>query len=273
MNNKKFKFFIHIVLIFFTLIMLGPFIWMFLTSIKTYEESIRIPLQFFPKDIRWVNYQIVYEKFPFLILYFNTIIVSVATIIGQLFIVSLSAYAFARIKFPFKNILFMGMLALMMIPGQIFIIPRYQLMVGLKLTNTLTALVLPSLFSVFGVFLLRQFFQSVPIELEESAKLDGCSHFRIYWQIMLPLVVPGMIALGILTMLNTWKDLMWPIIVNRTMSKMTLSAGLAMLIGQHTTYYEQVMAGAVISVFPMIIVYLIFQKQFVESIAKTGIKG
>lgn len=273
MKNRKHELFVHSCLILFAVIMIGPFIWMFLTSIKTYEETIRIPMQFFPKDIRWINYKIVYEKFPFLLLYCNTIIVSIFTVIGQLIVVSLSAYAFARIKFRFKNVLFIGMLALMMLPGQIFIIPRYQLMVGLKMTNTLTALVLPSLFSVFGVFLLRQFFQAIPMELEESAKLDGCGHFRTYWTIMMPLVTPGLVALGILTMLNTWKDLMWPIIVNRTMNKMTLSAGLAMLIGQHTTYYEQVMAGAVISVLPMIIIYLIFQKQFVESIAKTGIKG
>ena len=187
--------------------------------------------------------RIVYNKFPFLTLYWNTIVVTVVTIAGQLFIVSLAAYAFARLNFPFKNILFIGML------------------------------VLPSLFSVFGVFLLRQAFQTIPKDLDEAARMDGCSYFRIYWQIMLPLVTPNLVALGIMTMLSTWKNLMWPIIVNRSIEKMTLSAGLAMLIGEHTTYYEQVMAGAVISVLPMIIVFMIFQKQFVEGIAKTGVKG
>lgn len=273
MKEKNVKKLVHLSLIFFALIMLIPFVWMFLTSIKTYEEAIRIPLQLFPKEIQWVNYEIVYNKFPFLVLYWNTIVVTLITIAGQLFIVSLAAFAFARLDFPFKNVLFIGMLGLMMIPGQIFLIPQFQLMVKLKLTNTLTALVLPSLFSVFGVFLLRQAFQTIPKDLDEAAKIDGCSYFRIYWQIMMPLVVPNLVALGIMTMLSTWKNLMWPIIVNRTIEKMTLSAGLAMLIGEHTTYYEQVMAGAFISVLPMIIIFMIFQKQFVEGIAKTGVKG
>lgn len=273
MKENKVKFLFHAALVIFALIMLIPFVWMFLTSIKTYEEAIRIPLQMFPKEIQWVNYEIVYNKFPFLTLYWNTIVVTVVTIAGQLFIVSLAAYAFARLNFPFKNILFIGMLGLMMVPGQIFLIPQFRLMVQMKLTNTITALVLPSLFSVFGVFLLRQAFQTIPKDLDEAARMDGCSYFRIYWQIMLPLVTPNLVALGIMTMLSTWKNLMWPIIVNRSIEKMTLSAGLAMLIGEHTTYYEQVMAGAVISVLPMIIVFMIFQKQFVEGIAKTGVKG
>ena len=137
MKEKNVKLLIHLSLIVFALIMLVPFIWMFLTSIKTYEEAIRIPLQFFPEKIQWVNYEIVYQKFPFLILYWNTIVVTVVTIAGQLFIVSLAAFAFARLNFPFKNVLFVAMLGLMMVPGQIFLIPQFQLMVKLKLTNTL----------------------------------------------------------------------------------------------------------------------------------------
>ena len=148
MKENKVKFLFHAALVIFALIMLIPFVWMFLTSIKTYEEAIRIPLQMFPKEIQWVNYEIVYNKFPFLTLYWNTIVVTLVTIAGQLFIVSLAAYAFARLEFPLKNILFIGMLGLMMVPGQIFLIPQFRLMVQLKLTNTLTALVLPSLFSV-----------------------------------------------------------------------------------------------------------------------------
>ena len=216
MKENKVKFLFHAAQVIFALIMLIPFVWMFLTSIKTYEEAIRIPLQMFPKEIQWVNYEIVYNKFPFLTLYWNTIVVTLVTIAGQLFIVSLAAYAFARLEFPLKNILFIGMLGLMMVPGQIFLIPQFRLMVQLKLTNTLTALVLPSLFSVFGVFLLRQAFQTIPKDLDEAARMDGCSYFRIYWQIMLPLVTPNLVALGIMTMLSTWKNLMWPIIVNRS---------------------------------------------------------
>lgn len=276
MKLKKYiksKLLVHITLIIFSLIMVGPFVWMFLTSIKTYEETIHIPLQILPKVIQLVNYEIVYDKFPFLVLYLNTFIVTISTIFGQLLVVSLAAYAFSRLNFPGKNIIFLLMLGLMMVPGQIFIIPRFHLMVDVGLTNSLTALVLPNIFNVFGVFMMRQFFSTIPKELDEAAVIDGCSYLKIYWKILLPLTKPGLVSLGILIMLNTWKELMWPIIVNRTMNKMTLSAGLAMLIGEHTTFYEQVMAGAVISVLPMIIIFAIFQKQFVAGIARAGLKG
>ncbi len=264
---------IHIILIIFSIIMFFPFIWMFLTSIKTYEETIRIPLQILPKEIQWINYRIIYDKFPFIQLYFNTIIVTLFTVAGQLFVASLAAYAFARLNFPGKNVIFLLMLCLLMVPGQIFIVPRFRLMADLRITNTLTALVLPNIFSVFGVFMLRQFFSTIPKELDEASFLDGCGFFQIYLKILLPLIKPGLVSLGVLTMLSSWKELMWPIIVNRTMDKMTLSAGLSMLIGEHTTYYEQVMAGGVITVLPMIIIFAIFQKQFVASIARAGLKG
>jgi multiple sugar transport system permease protein len=246
---------------------------MFLTSIKTYEETIQIPLKIFPQAAQWVNYGIVSSKLNFPRLYLNTILVTVLMIVGQLLIVTICAYAFSRLRFPGKDVLFLGMLALMMVPGQIFIIPRFRLMVRLGLTNTLTGLALPGLFNIFGVFLMRQFFSTLPRELDEAARIDGCSFFRIYWNVLLPLVKPGLTTLAILTMLNAWKDLMWPLINNSRADQMTLAAGLAMLIGEHTTYYEQVMAGAVIAVLPLIVLFVIFQKQFVEGIAHSGIKG
>lgn len=264
---------IYIALSLGIIVTIGPFIWMFLTSIKTYEEAIKIPPSIFPDVTQWINYKIVIDKFPFVQLYFNTFVVVAGVVIGQLFVSSLAAFAFARLEFPFKKVLFVIVLSLLMIPGQIFLIPHYNIMIALKSTNTLRALIIPGLFNVFGVFLLRQFFMSIPKELDEAAKIDGCNYFQIYYKIIMPLAKPGLIALAIVTSLNTWKSLMWPIIVNRSMEKMTLSAGLAFLIGEHTTYYEQVMAGAVISVVPMIIIFIIFQKQIVEGIASTGIKG
>ena len=263
----------HLFLIIAAFVAFGPFIWMFLTSIKTYEETIQIPLKFFPDAVQWVNYAIISAKLNFPQLYFNTIVVTILMIIGQLLIVTTCAYAFDRLQFPGKNILFVGMLALMMVPGQIFIIPRFKMMVQLGLTNTLVGLVLPGLFNVFGVFLMRQFFSTIPRELDEAARIDGCGYFRIYWDVLLPLVKPALTTLAILAMLGTWKDLMWPLINNSSASKMTLAAGLAMLIGEHTTYYEQVMAGGVIAVIPLIVLFVIFQKQFVEGIAHSGIKG
>jgi multiple sugar transport system permease protein len=272
-ETKASKIRTHILLIIASFVAFGPFLWMFLTSIKTYEETIQIPLKFFPELAQWVNYAIISDKLNFPQLYFNTIAVTVMMIIGQLLIVTICAYAFDRLRFPGKNVLFLCMLALMMVPGQIFIIPRFKLMVAFGLTDTLVGLVLPGLFNVFGVFLMRQFFSTIPRELDEAARIDGCGYFRIYWDVLLPLVKPALTTLAILAMLGTWKDLMWPLINNSSASKMTLAAGLAMLIGEHTTYYEQVMAGGIIAVIPIIVLFVIFQKQFVEGIAHSGIKG
>ena len=265
--------FIYVALTLCSIITMGPFIWMFLTSIKTYEETIRIPVQVFPAEPQFMNYAIVFQKFPFLRLYLNTILVSVFSIAGQLLVVSMAAYAFARLRFPGKNTLFLMMLAMMMIPSQVFIIPRFRLFIMLGMTNSIPALFIPQFFSVFGVFLMRQFFQTLPKELDEAAIIDGAGFLRIYLHIMIPLSVSGLVSLAIMTMLSAWKELMWPIIVNRSMDKMTLSPALSMLIGEHTTYYEQVMAGATISVVPMILAFIFFQKQFVTGIAKTGIKA
>lgn len=273
MMTRRNKIFIYFFLCLGVVLTIGPFIWMFLTSIKSYEEVIKIPPTIFPEVVKWENYRIVLDKFPFINLYANTFIVVVCVIACQLFISSMAAFAFARLDFPGKNVIFILILSLLMIPGQIFLIPHYNIMVGLKLTNSLTALVIPSLFNVFGVFLLRQFFLSIPRDLDEAAKIDGCSYFQIYYRILLPLAKPGLMSLAILTALSTWKSLMWPIIVNRSINKMTLSAGLAFLIGEHTTYYEQVMAGGVISVLPMIIIFIFFQNHIVEGIASSGIKG
>ncbi|MGD1822902.1 MAG: carbohydrate ABC transporter permease [Pleomorphochaeta sp.] len=275
--NKKIKnnsnIFVYLILIIGVFITVAPFFWMFLTSIKTFEEAIAIPPIIFPKKTQWINYLIIAEKFPFVRLYLNTIVVIVFVIIGQLIITSLAAYAFARLKFPGNNIIFIFVLALLMLPSQIFLIPHYNIMIWLKSTDTIRALILPNLFNAFGVFMLRQFYLSIPKTLDEAATIDGCSYFRIYRQILLPLLKPGLVSLAIITALNTWKALMWPLIVNRSINKMTLSAGLGLLIGEHTTYYEQVMAGGVISVFPMLIIFMIFQKNIVEGIANTGIKS
>lgn len=263
----------HVFLVLGSFLAVGPFIWMFLTSIKTFEETIQIPVKFLPDIPRWENYAIISDKLNFPRLYLNTILVALMMIVGQILIVTICAYAFDRLKFPGKNVLFLGMLALMMVPGQIFVIPRFKIMVSLHLTNTLIGLVLPGLFNIFGVFLMRQFFSTIPKELDEAALIDGCSYFRIYWNVLLPLVKSGITTLAILTMLGAWKDLMWPLINNSRAEMMTLAAGLAMLIGEHTTYYEQVMAGGVIAVLPLIILFVIFQKQFVAGIAQSGIKG
>ena len=263
----------HLVLILAVIISIVPFLWMILTSFKTYEESIRIPLTVWPAQWNLVNYITVWNKFPFLNFYFNTFFVMVVVIIGELIISSMAAYAFARLNFPFKNAIFIFCLSLMMVPSQIFLIPQYDLMVKAGLNDTLIALILPRLFNVFSVFMLRQFFLTLPRELDDAAKIDGCGFFGIYYQILLPLLKPALVSVAILSGLSTWKDLLWPLIVNNSMGKYTLSAGLALLIGEHTTIYPHVMAGSFLAVWPMILLYFLAQKQFVEGIAFSGIKG
>ena len=252
----------HLFLLIAAFFAFGPFLWMFLTSIKS-----------FPTVPKWDNFEIVFSKLQFSILYFNTFFVTILMIVFQLLVVTLCAFAFARLNFPGKNFLFLFMLALMMVPSQIFIIPRFKLMVSLGLSNTLVGLALPGIFNIFGVFLMKQFFETIPKELDEAARIDGAGYMTIYWRIVIPLSKSGIVTLAILTMLGSWKDLMWPLINNSLREKMTLAAGLAMLIGEHTTYYEQVMAGAVIAVLPLIVIFILFQKQFVEGIAYSGLKG
>jgi len=169
--------------------------------------------------------------------------------------------------------LFILLLSILMVPNQAYIIPQYLIMVKLEWLNSLKALIVPGITSAFGTFLLRQFFLTIPSELEDAAKLDGCNHFQIYWRIMLPLAKPGLIAHAIFTILWSWNDLMWPLIVNNSPSKMPLSAGLASLQGQYLTNFPVLMAGSLLATWPMILMFIVLQKQFVEGIALTGTKG
>lgn len=250
-----------------------PYVWMILTSLKTYEEAIRIPPKILPAKFQWVNYQIIWNKFPFAKLYLNTFLVVIATVAGNIVVAAMAAYAFARLSFFGRDVLFIAILGLLMIPGQIFLVPHYQIINSWGLSNTRIALVLPGIFRVFGVFFLRQAFLTVPKEMDEAAFVDGAGHFQIFIRILVPLISSSIVSLGILIALWTWTELMWPLIINRSLDKMTLSAGLAFLIGEHTTYYEQVMAGGVISSFPVIILFFFFQRYIIEGIAATGIKG
>ncbi len=249
-----------------------PFLWAALTAFKSYEESIRIPPTFIPENFSLENFRIVLKKFPFSAFYANTFLMILFVIIFQLCFCSMAAYAFARLHFPGRELIFWSLLALLMAPGQIFLIPNYETMVKLHLADTVTALWLPKVFSAFGTYLLREFFRGIPRSLDEAAILDGCNYFQIYLWIHLPLIRPALSSLAILTAISAFKDLMWPLIVNNSMDKMTLSSGLSMLIGEHTTIYPQVMAGGLIAVLPMLLLFFIFQKQFIEGIATAGIK-
>ncbi|PLS05350.1 carbohydrate ABC transporter permease [Neobacillus cucumis] len=264
---------IHVILIIGALSMITPFLWMVLTSLKTFGESTQVPPVIIPSKLKWSNFTEIFVTLPFLKFYWNTILTTIFKTLGQLLFCSLAAYAFARINFPGRNLLFILLLSILMVPSQAYIIPQYLIMVKLGWLNSLQALIVPGITSVFGTFLLRQFFMTLPSELEDAAKLDGCNHFQIYWKIMLPLAKPGLIAHAIFTILWCWNDLMWPLIVNNSPDQMPLSAGLASLQGQFLTNFPVLMAGSLLASWPMIIMFIFLQKHFVEGIAISGTKG
>lgn len=275
MKNKKRNqhLLIHFMLILGIGITILPFLWMIVTSFKTVGESMAIPPTILPKSWDFKAYRDTIETLAFGTIYKNTIISTIVTVLAQITFCTMAGYAFGRLNFPGKNIIFIMLLAILMVPGQIFLLPQYLIVQKLGLLNTIPALFLPNLFSAFGTFLMRQFFMALPKELEEAALLDGCGYFGVFTKIMLPLVKPGVVALTIFTAKFAWNDFMWPLIVNTDPNKMTLAPSLSLLKGQYATNYPGQMAGAVMSVVPMIILFFIFQKQFIEGVAQTGIKG
>jgi multiple sugar transport system permease protein len=263
---------VHTILIASALAMVAPFIWQIITSLKSLSNATKVPPSLLPEG-RWDNYSKVFDVLPFGHQFLNTVLMAGLRTIGQVLFCSMAAYAFARLRFPGRNVLFGVLLSVLMVPPQLFIIPQYQIMSSLGWLNSLQALVVPGLFSAFGVFLLRQFFLGLPKELEEAAAIDGAGPVRIYWSIVLPLARPGLVALALLVLLWSWNDLFWPLVVNTDPGKMTLSAGLASLQGQFQTDYPVLMAGSLLASLPIIAIFTLLQRQFIQGIATSGIKG
>ena len=254
-------------------VMLVPFLWMILTSFKTYAETVKVPIHWLPSVWKLDNYREVLVKLDFVRYYGNTILVTVITTSLMLFIGSLSAFAFARMKFPLKNLLFYMLLTVFMVPSQMTMIPKYLIITKLKWVDSLKALVIPNLFSVYTMFMLRQFFASLPRELEDAGKTDGCSYFRLYWNIEMPLCKSSIVAITVLNVLWCWNDLLWPLIATSSDKMRVLSVAMATLQGQHGTQYQLLMAAGVLAVIPMIIIYIFGQKYFIEGVAFSGLKG
>lgn len=263
---------VHTILIASALAMVAPFVWQVITSLKSLSSATKVPPSLLPEG-RWENYSKVFDVLPFGHQFVNTVLMAGLRTIGQVLFCSMAAYAFARLRFPGRNLLFGVLLSVLMVPPQLFIIPQYQIMAKLGWLNSLQALVVPGLFSAFGVFLLRQFFLGLPKELEEAAAIDGAGPVRIYWSIVLPLARPGLVALALLVLLWSWNDLFWPLVVNTDPDKMTLSAGLASLQGQFQTDYPVLMAGSLLASLPIIAIFTVLQRQFIQGIATTGTKG
>lgn len=264
---------LYIVLILIAVIMVVPFLWMLSTSLKTQYDAVKIPPVWIPDPPQWENYVKLFTEQPMFQFMLNTIKIVFFVVLGQLFFSSLAAYSFARISFKGRNVVFFLYIATLMVPGQVTMIPTYLMFAKAGLTDNHLALILPAFFSAFGVFLLRQFFMSLPRELEEAAEIDGCNPFMTYWRIMLPLVVPAMLTLGVFTLMNTWNDYMGPLIYLSSPEKYTMTLGIAYFKGVYTTQWNLVMAGSIVSVMPILIAYLCAQKYFIEGIAFSGVKG
>ena len=266
------KVIMYVILTIMAFIMLVPFVWMILTAVKTNQEAISVaPFYIFPqKGWHWENFATVWKSYNFLILYKNTLLMIFFRVVCACLTATMACYAFGRLHFPGKNLMFSLVLIQMMIPSQIFIIPQYLMVSKLGLLNTTAGLVFPGIVTAFGTYLLKTGYEGLPMDLEEAAGLDGCNIGQKFLKIMMPLTRSSMVSLGIFTALFAFKDLMWPMIVCTNSATTTLSAGLAKMQGQYGSDYPSMMASAVLAVIPMIVIYIIFQKQFVEGIATSG---
>jgi len=256
-------------------ILILPFLWIISTSLKGNESIFAIPPQWIPDKIHWDNYTNVFEKMPFFTYLRNSIFVSGMTIIGTLLSSSLVAYAFACLKWPGRNGVFIFVLATMMLPMQVTMIPLFVLFKNFGWLNTFKPLIVPAFFGggAFNIFLLRQFFLTIPGELFDAARIDGCSEWRIYWNIVLPLAKPALATVAILTFMMTWNDFFGPLIYLSDKLKGTLALGLAMFVGQHQTEWGMLMAASVMMMIPMIVLFFLFQKYFIKGFMMSGIKG
>lgn len=276
-NKKQMNFigklFMYIVLAIAAAGVLLPFIWMLSASLKLDKDVFQFPIQWIPKDPRWKNYQDIWKQIPFLTFYMNTTKLTVIITFLQLLTSSLAAYAFAKIRFPGRNTLFIAYIGTIAVPWQVYMIPQFIMMKKFGLNDSHLSLVLLQAFTAFGVFLMRQFYLSIPEELSESARIDGLNEYGIYARIILPLSKPALATLTIFTFVNVWNDFMGPLIYLSSTKKKTIQLGLRMFISQYNAEYALIMAAAVCSIVPVVIVFLFAQRYFIEGIATTGLKG
>jgi multiple sugar transport system permease protein len=263
----------HLFLAPLALIMAAPLIWMLITSVETPGEARRFPPVLIPAGIHWQNYTRAVDSAPFGAWYLNSIIVSSVVVVSNLVFCSLAAYAFARMRFAGSNILFIALLATLMVPFQVILIPTFLIVRHLGLIDNISALIVPNLASAFGIFMLRQFFRTLPVELEEAARIDGCSRLGVLVKIVLPLSGPALSTLALITLLWTWNDFLWPLVAINTESHMTLQVGLSTFQGAHQTNWTVLMAGNTLALLPMLAAFLFTQRSFVRSIAASGVKG
>ncbi len=265
---------IYLILLIITAIMIVPFLWMLSASIKSNREVFLMnPFVWIPEVPKWDNYIKIWTKIPLLQFVQNTIFLTIVVTFLQLLTSSFAAYSFAKLEFKHKNMLFLAYISTIAMPWQVYMVPQFIMMRGMGLNDKLLAMICLQAFSAFGVFLMKQFYEGIPNDLCEAARIDGMSEYRIYLKIMLPLSKPALSTLTIFTFVNTWNDYLGPLIYLKTETKKTIQLGLKMFIGQYSAEYGLIMAGSVVSLIPVIIVFLCLQKYFVEGVASTGLKG
>ena len=268
------KVIVYVILILIALIMIIPFLWMLSASIKSDREVFQMnPIVFIQENPRWSNYVDIWTKIPFAKFVENTVFLTIVVTLLQLLTSSFAAYSFAKLHFRHKNGLFLAYIATIAMPWQVYMVPQFIMMRKMGLNDKLLAIICLQAFSAFGVFMMKQFYEGIPDDLCEAARIDGMSEYRIYSSIMLPLSKPALSTLTIFTFVATWNDYLGPLIYLKTQEKKTIQLGLKMFISQYSSDYGLIMAGSVLSLIPVLIVFLILQKYFVEGVASTGLKG
>jgi len=262
----------HLMLLPLALVMLAPMVWMLLTSVQTLAETEHFP-PVLPSGVRWQNYTDVLQLSQFPRWFLNSMIVTVVVVLSNLLLCSLAGYAFARIRFFGRDVVFILVLATMMIPFQVVLIPTFLIVRRIGLIDTLGALIVPNLAGAFGIFLLRQFFKTLPVELEEAARIDGASRLGILFKIVLPLSGPVLATLAVVTFLWTWNDFLWPLVTISSSNNMTVQLGLLTFQGAHKTNTNLLMAANVMSIAPVLVLFFVLQRYFIRGIATTGLKG
>jgi len=263
------------VLLLGSVIMVLPFFWMVSGSVKSLAEIYAYPPTFIPQAVQLENYVEVWRRLPFHLFFLNSFFVSTTVTVGVLFTSSLAGYSFSRLHYPGRDTIFLFYLSTMMVPFAVTLIPMYALMGMLHWVDTLTALIVPGLFSAWGTFLNRSFMMTIPRELEDAALIDGCSYFRIYWSVILPLSKPVLATLAIFEFMGVWNDFLWPLIMISSMKNKTLPLGLAAFqaMAAVKTPWHLIMAASVMSVIPILVLFIVGQKYYVQGIVTTGLKG
>jgi len=264
---------VYVLMLLLALTMLLPFLWMISTSLMEELEVFSYPPQLLPSQPRWSNYFEALTALPFGRFFLNSLIITSATVVGHLLFCSMAAYAFARLRFPGRDVLFILFLSAMMIPGVVLLIPRFLLIHSLGWVDTYQGVISTEIVSVWGIFLLRQFFLSIPRELEDAARIDGASEFTIWWRIVLPLSKPAIATLAVISAVDSWKNFLWPLIATRSLEMRPMEVGISSFHNIYMTNWPYQMAAAVVAVLPLVITFLLTQKYFIRGITMTGLKG